>query len=108
MKKRTFISTNLSIFVEKAIVDDVTAAMKVAMKAKDSTTLGTIRLIRTAFANTAIELRAESLSDEQVSDSQKFVLNECFIILLNYWYSPKGTNGSTKTGKNEEGIYRHV
>lgn len=50
-------------------MDDVTAAMKVAMKAKDTTTLGTVRLIRTAFANAAIELRAESLTDEQVSDT---------------------------------------
>jgi Yqey-like protein len=49
-----------------AIVDDVTADMKVAMKAKDAIKLGTIRLIRSAFANTAIELRSESLTDEQV------------------------------------------
>ena len=49
-----------------SIVDDVTAEMKVAMKAKDSVTLGTIRLIRSAFANTAIELRTENLTDEQV------------------------------------------
>jgi uncharacterized protein YqeY len=40
--------------------------MKVAMKAKDAVTLGTIRLIRTAFANAAIEFRSETLSDEQV------------------------------------------
>ena len=49
-----------------SIVDDVTAEMKVAMKAKDSVTLGTIRLIRSAFANAAIELRTEHLTDEQV------------------------------------------
>lgn len=53
--------------VMMSIVDDVTAEMKVAMKAKDSVTLGTIRLIRTAFANTAIELRTENLTDEQVN-----------------------------------------
>jgi hypothetical protein len=51
-----------------AIVDDVTADMKTAMRAKDAMKLGTIRLIRTAFANAAIELRTESLSDEQVSE----------------------------------------
>ena len=50
-----------------SIVDDVTTEMKVAMKAKDSVTLGTIRLIRTAFANAAIELRTDNLTDEQVS-----------------------------------------
>lgn len=49
-----------------SIVDDVTAEMKTAMKAKDTLTLSTVRLIRSAFANAAIEIRAEKLTDEQV------------------------------------------
>mmetsp|Transcript_5270 Transcript_5270/g.15305 ORF Transcript_5270/g.15305 Transcript_5270/m.15305 type:complete len:137 (-) Transcript_5270:234-644(-) len=39
--------------------------MKVAMKAKDTATLSTIRLIRSAFANAAIDLKAEKLTDDQ-------------------------------------------
>ncbi len=35
------------------IVDQVTQQMKISMKAKDTTTLATIRLIRSAFANAA-------------------------------------------------------
>jgi UDP-3-O-acyl-N-acetylglucosamine deacetylase len=50
----------------QAVVDDVTSTMKTAMKAKDTVTLNTVRLIRSAFANAAIELRTESLTDEQV------------------------------------------
>ena len=61
-----FISRSSQVRMMMSIVDDVTTEMKVAMKAKDSVTLGTIRLIRTAFANAAIELRTESLTDEQV------------------------------------------
>ena len=64
-----------------SIVEDVTAEMKVAMKAKDSVTLGTIRLIRAAFANAAIELRTENLNDEQVRFVQyaTFFMMMCFI-----------------------------
>ena len=40
--------------------------MKSAMKAKDTLTLQTVRLIRSAFANAAIELRTEKLTDEEV------------------------------------------
>lgn len=40
--------------------------MKTAMKAKDTATLGTIRLIRSAFSNAQIDLKTEELSDEQV------------------------------------------
>ena len=40
--------------------------MKVAMKAKDTIRVNTIRLIRSAFANAAIEARTEQLSDDQV------------------------------------------
>jgi uncharacterized protein len=61
-----WISRSSKVQMMMSIVDDVTAEMKVAMKAKDTVTLGTIRLIRSAFANAAIELRTESLSDEQV------------------------------------------
>ena len=39
--------------------------MKTAMKAKDTTTLATIRLIRSAFANAQIEEKTDALSDEQ-------------------------------------------
>jgi len=35
------------------------------MKAKDKDTLNTVRLIRSAFANAAIEFKTEKLSDEQ-------------------------------------------
>jgi hypothetical protein len=65
-KQLRSISRSCKVPMMMSIVDDVTAEMKVAMKAKDSVTLGTIRLIRTAFANAAIELRTESLTDEQV------------------------------------------
>jgi uncharacterized protein YqeY len=43
--------------------------MKTAMKAKDTVKLQTVRLIRSAFANAAIELRTEALTDEQVCES---------------------------------------
>lgn len=36
------------------------------MKAKDTQTLQTVRLIRSAFANAAIELRTEKLTNEEV------------------------------------------
>lgn len=37
------------------------------MKAKDKVALNTVRLIRAAFANAAIEEKTDVLSDEQVS-----------------------------------------
>lgn len=46
-------------------MDEVTEQMKVAMKAKDTARLATIRLIRSAFANAAIDLKVEQLSDDQ-------------------------------------------
>ena len=49
----------------QAIVDEVLDEMKTAMKAKDAVRLQTIRLMRSAFANAAIELRTDQLSDEQ-------------------------------------------
>jgi Yqey-like protein len=95
-------------------VDDVTSEMKVAMKAKDSVTLGTIRLIRTAFANAAIELRTSSLTDEQVR--RTFMPFWCW-----FWHhvdfsqtlsktneTHVGTNSTAKVGQNEKGIDRHV
>ena len=48
-----------------SIVDEVTDEMKTAMKAKDTTTLATIRLIRSAFANAQIEKNTDALTDEQ-------------------------------------------
>lgn len=50
----------------QAIVDEVTEEMKVAMKAKETAKLNTIRLIRSAFTNAAIDLKTKKLSDEQV------------------------------------------
>jgi hypothetical protein len=64
--KSRLISHSSTVLQRMAIVDEVTAEMKVAMKAKDTVTLNTIRLIRSAFANTAIELRTETLTDDQV------------------------------------------
>jgi len=40
--------------------------MKTAMKAKDTTSLATIRLIRSAFSNACIDLQVKDLNDEQV------------------------------------------
>ena len=76
-----FISRPSRVHMMMSIVEDVTAEMKVAMKAKDSVTLGTIRLIRAAFANAAIELRTENLNDEQVRFVQyaTFFMMMCFI-----------------------------
>ena len=48
-----------------SIVDDVTDEMKVAMKAKDTVKLQTIRLMRSSFANAAIELKTDKLTDDQ-------------------------------------------
>ena len=48
-----------------SIADEVTAEMKTAMKAKDTTTLATVRLIRSAFANAQIEEKTDALTDEQ-------------------------------------------
>jgi uncharacterized protein len=50
------------------IVDEVSEQMKIAMKAKDTTKLATIRLARAAFANAAIELKVKALNDEQAID----------------------------------------
>jgi uncharacterized protein YqeY len=47
------------------IVDQVTDEMKKAMRAKDTVRLNTIRLIRAAFGNAAIEAKTEKLGDEQ-------------------------------------------
>ena len=49
-----------------SISSEVAEEMKTAMKAKDTATLGTIRLIRSAFSNAQIDLKTEELSDEQV------------------------------------------
>eukprot|EP00591_Stephanopyxis_turris_P007931 CAMPEP_0195526932 /NCGR_PEP_ID=MMETSP0794_2-20130614/28267_1 /TAXON_ID=515487 /ORGANISM="Stephanopyxis turris, Strain CCMP 815" /LENGTH=155 /DNA_ID=CAMNT_0040657723 /DNA_START=234 /DNA_END=701 /DNA_ORIENTATION=- len=48
-----------------AIVDEVNDEMKVAMRAKDKVTLGTMRLIRGAFVNAAIDLKTEALTDDE-------------------------------------------
>jgi uncharacterized protein YqeY len=49
----------------RVIADEVTEQMKVAMKAKDTARLATIRLIRSSFANAAIDLKVPQLKDEQ-------------------------------------------
>lgn len=59
------ISVSMFMLFFQAIVDEVMEEMKTAMKAKDTTTLQTIRLMRSAFANAAIDLKTEQLSDEQ-------------------------------------------
>lgn len=46
------------------IVDEVTAQMKAAMKAKDQVRLATLRSMRTAFLNEMKKDGSESLSDE--------------------------------------------
>jgi uncharacterized protein len=51
-----------------AIVDEVSDQMKTAMKAKDTIKLAAIRLIRSAFANAAIDLKVKALNDEQAID----------------------------------------
>lgn len=51
-----------------AIVDEVSDQMKVAMRAKDTTKLATIRLIRAAFANAQIDAKTDALSDDQAVD----------------------------------------
>jgi len=43
--------------------------MKASMKARDTTTLSTIRLIRSAFANAAIEHGADVLTDQQAQQT---------------------------------------
>ena len=48
-----------------SLTDQLTEAMKAAMKAKDSLRLNAIRLIRTAVKNREIEAR-EALDDQQV------------------------------------------
>lgn len=46
------------------IVDDVTAQIKVAMKAKDATRLAALRSMRTAFLNEMKKDGSQSVSDE--------------------------------------------
>ncbi|CAB9515871.1 Yqey-like protein [Seminavis robusta] len=60
--------TTYRLSFHAAIVDEVTEQMKVAMKAKDTVKLGTIRLVRSAFANAAIGLKVDALSDDQAVD----------------------------------------
>lgn len=52
-----------------AIVDEVSDEMKKAMKAKDTTRLATLRLIRSAFANAQIEFKTDKLTDDQAVDA---------------------------------------
>lgn len=62
---RTFRTTSL---LQMAIVDEVQDQMKTAMKAKDTTTLATLRLVKAALANAAIEHRVDALNDDQAVD----------------------------------------
>lgn len=48
-------------------MDEVTEEMKASMKAKETATLNTIRLIRSSFTNAAIDLKTDKLTDEQVT-----------------------------------------
>ena len=54
------------IVVMQSIVDEVMEEMKAAMKAKDTAKLNTIRLMRSSFSNAAIDLKTDTLTDEQV------------------------------------------
>jgi Yqey-like protein len=64
------VNDSVSIFfvlsAKQPIVDIVAQEMKAAMKAKEASKLSTIRMIRTGFQNAAIELKIDTLSDEQV------------------------------------------
>jgi len=52
-----------------SIVSEVTNEMKTAMKAKDTVTLGVIRLMRSSFSNAQIELQVDGdLSNEQAQN----------------------------------------
>jgi uncharacterized protein len=62
------IATSYRTTFRCAIVDEVTDQMKTAMKAKDTIKLATIRLVRSAFANAAIDLKVAALNDEQAID----------------------------------------
>jgi Yqey-like protein len=70
--QRLNVSTILCLFrcLEQPIVDIVAQEMKAAMKAKAASKLSTIRMIRTGFQNAAIELKTDTLSDEQVRKSK--------------------------------------
>jgi uncharacterized protein YqeY len=59
---RSFHATRLA--AAAPIVDQVMDEMKLAMKAKDTPRLNTIRLIRAAFGNAAIESKTDKLTDE--------------------------------------------
>ena len=67
-RRRVPFLTQRLTFSSASIVDQVTDAMKTAMKAKDSTTLATTRLIRSAFQNGAIAAKVDlaALTDDQV------------------------------------------
>jgi uncharacterized protein YqeY len=62
---RACLSFHTTTALSASIVDQVTEEMKIAMKAKDSVRLNTIRLIRAAFGNAAIEAKTEKLADDQ-------------------------------------------
>ena len=50
------------------IADEVNDQMKAAMRAKETTKLGTVRLIKAAFANAAIEAKVDKVSDDLAVD----------------------------------------
>lgn len=73
--------------------------MKIAMKAKDTAKLNTIRLIRSSFSNAAIDLRTEKLSDEQV----RGVVYSCVFEAKKQSLIPLiGNISFEKDGKNEK------
>jgi hypothetical protein len=61
----SFHTTTRLLAATAPIVDQVMDEMKLAMKAKDTPRLNTIRLIRAAFGNAAIESKTDKLTDDQ-------------------------------------------
>ncbi len=60
--------------MKTSLQDKITDDVKVAMKARDSERLGTLRLIQAAFKNKQIELRSSSQSSEQSGLPHEVVL----------------------------------
>lgn len=61
-------SATTNALLQACIADDVQGQMITAMKAKDTTTLATLRLVKAAFANAAIDAKVEKLNDDQAVD----------------------------------------
>lgn len=61
-------SFHTTTLLQASIADQVQDQMKTAMRAKDTTTLATLRLIKSAFANAAIESKVDQVNDDQAVD----------------------------------------